>query len=221
MEVYCQELEEENKDLKKMFIDVNKSQITFEKIQKLNESLKSDVDKLKKENAGLKNLNVQKKNSITEIEKDDREKLNLLKTSVSRIESLESLLNEKDIIINEGNIKIQDLLQTLDKKEHEIKSLIKMSQNCDQENKNNVEEITKQANTTIKLFYSSVTGDSNLNSDVTNIKNKESIADKNNKPLFYINADLVKEKSWIVLFDEVFTNIITGVPGLTKEAQEK
>jgi len=205
-----------------MFVDVNKSQITFENTRKLNESLKSEVEKLKRENAGLKNLNVQKKNSITEIEKEDREKLGLLKTSLTRMESLEASLNEKELIISEGNLKIQELLQTLDKKETEIKNLLKMSQTCDQENKNNVEEITKQANTTIKLFYSSVTGDKNLSPDINSVgrveKDKESL---NIKPLFSINTNLLKEKSWVALFDEVFHNIIRGIPGLSKEIQEK
>jgi len=207
-----------------MFVDVNKSQITFENIRKLNESLKSEVEKLKRENAGLKNLNVQKKNSITEIEKEDREKLGLLKTSLTRMESLEASLNEKELTISEGNLKIQELLQTLDKKEIEIKNLLKMSQTCDQENKNNVEEITKQANTTIKLFYSSVTGDKNLSpdTDINSVgrvdKDKESL---NIKPLFSINTNLLKEKSWVALFDEVFHNIIRGIPGLSKEIQEK
>ncbi len=217
-----------------MFLEVNKSQIAFETTKKQNESLKSELEKFKKENAGLKNLNVQNKNNITEMGKDDREKVNLLKTSLTRIESLESTVNEKDQLINESNNKIQELLQTLDRKEAEIKNLIKMSQNCDQENKSNIDEITKQANTTIRLFYSSVSGEKNLQPDINQVKvdkidkdhfgisaERNEKGEKIKKPLFSINHDVIKDKKWVELFDEIFNNIISGVPGLSREAQEK
>ena len=166
LEKYTKELEAQSENTKKITEEATKKTTLFDKLQKSNESLKAENEKFKKENSGLKSQIQNKTNEFSKLDKELKEKIETLNELNLQFENFEKILLEKDKIISEYEMKFEELNFSLQKKEEELKILIKLTSQLRNENKSNVEEMTKQAVNTIKVFYNTL--NNNNNSDNLN-----------------------------------------------------
>jgi hypothetical protein len=161
LEKYTKELEARSENTKKITEEATKKTSLFEKLQKSNESLKAENEKFKKENSGLKSQIQNKTYDFSKLEKELKEKIETLNELNLQFENFEKILLEKDNIISEYEIKFEELNFSLQGKEEELKILIKLTSQLRNENKSNVEEMTKQAVNTIKVFYNTLNNNNN------------------------------------------------------------
>lgn len=73
-----------------------------------------------------------------------------------RSDSWVNLVKEREQIINEQSLKIKELSDIIDRKDEQLKLMVNFSKEINKGNKSNVQELTKQAVQTIKVFYNSL-----------------------------------------------------------------
>jgi chromosome segregation ATPase len=170
LENYIDELVEENKEQKKVLFEKVKNNTYFEKIAKINESLKQENEKLKRENTDFRsNLNY-KLNETVIYEKESKDNNNLINSLNCKIIEYEELIREKDNFLKEFELKVDELKLELEKRNEQIIALNKSLFDFNIDKKSNIEEITKQAANTIKMFYNSIN-----NTVITTNVNNQSI----------------------------------------------
>ena len=99
LENYNDELIEENKDQKRVIFEKVKSTTYYDKIAKINETLKTENEKLKKEIIEFRsNLNY-KLNETVVFEKENKENNNTICSLNSKLIEYEELIREKESII--------------------------------------------------------------------------------------------------------------------------
>lgn len=179
LEQYSTDITEENKDCKKFLQEKTKKfDPLLDKLQKQNDKLISENEKLKKEFQEIKSNLATLQSENTKIEKESKEKNTIITNMKNGNSNLETLINEKENIIKQKEEKIEELLTLCEKKDDELKLLIKLNQEYSHDTKISVDEITKQATNTIKMFYN------NLNSDdLSSQSNKSSLTRSNSSTL--------------------------------------
>lgn len=80
----------------------------------------------------------------------------MLKEYENTVINLENILNEKNAIIDEYETKIAQMTHEIEKQDEQLKILIKITNGFNTENKSNVDELTKQATSTIKVLYNTL-----------------------------------------------------------------
>ena len=190
LENYNDELIEENKDQKRVIFEKVKSTTYYEKIAKINETLKTENEKLKKENIEFRsNLNY-KLNETVVFEKENKENNNTICSLNSKLIEYEELIREKESIIRENENKAEEFRLQIEKKNDHISILNRNLNEVKNEKKNMIDEITKKATNTIKMFYTSINNNNptasnnqgnSINEDFMMTKNEIITSIKKNK----------------------------------------
>ena len=178
----------EEYELLKINYDNTKNRNNDESINKKNEYLKEELNKMKKDNQMLKNNYIIKNNEYTKLNKENNEiKIILEDFKQKNLECL-NMIKERENIIMEYNNQIKKLNDEINNKNEQIKLLVKFSKNINDENKSNVKELTKQACKTIKLLYNynnenskkeNINGENNYANDLDHIINHIFINESN------------------------------------------
>jgi len=183
LEQYSTDITEENKDCKKFLQEKTKKiDPLLDKLQKQNDKLISENEKLKKEVQEIKGSLVSLQSENSKLEKELKEKNNSITNMKSVNSNLENFANEKENIIRQNEQKIEELIALCEKKDEELKLLIKLNQEYSHDTKVSVDEITKQATNTIKMFYN------NMNNDEVGSQTNKSSLNRSN------SSNILKEK---------------------------
>ena len=135
------------------------------KLQLKNNELVQETNILKRENTNLKNKLVSNNNANVKKEQDIKDKDILINDLKERGENWVSMLREREKLINELNSKIVELNDIIARKDEQLKVMVNFSKEINKENKSNVEELTKQAVKTIKVFYNTLNSNKYKNYD--------------------------------------------------------
>ena len=135
------------------------------KLQSKNNELVQETTILKRENTNLKNKLVSNNNVNVKKEQDMKDKDILINDLKERSENWVSMVRERDQLINELNTKINELNDNIARKDEQLKVMVNFSKEINKENKSNVEELTKQAVKTIKVFYNTLNSNKYKNYD--------------------------------------------------------
>ena len=150
------ELIKENENNKNI---VDNSRATNELINQLkgkNEELIDETNRLKKDNALMKTKILSNNNSLTKKDQDIKEKELIIKDLKEKGDNWLTLIKEREQIINEQSLKIKELNDNISRKDEQLKVMVNFSKEINKENKSNVQELTKQAVKTIKVFYNTL-----------------------------------------------------------------
>ena len=175
------ELNNENEINKKIIENSKKNNELLNKLSEKNEELIEETNKLKKDNALMKSKLLSNNNMTLKKDQDIKEKDILIKDLKERGENWTTLLKERDQIISEQSLKIKELSEIIDRKEEQLKVMVNFSKEINKENKSNIQELTKQAVKTIKVFYNTMNNTTYKDFDSGNrieFKNDESTFDK-------------------------------------------
>ena len=158
------ELIKENENNKNIVENSKKTNELMNKLKKKNEELIDETNRLKKDNALMKNKIVSNNNAVTKKDQDIKERELIINDLKEKGENWASLIKEREQIINEQSIKIKELNEIIERKDEQLKVMVNFSKEINKENKSNVQELTKQAVKTIKVFYNTLnnTGYNNL-----------------------------------------------------------
>ena len=138
---------------------VDNSRATNELINQLkgkNEELIDETNRLKKDNAFMKTKILSNNNSLTKKDQDIKEKELIIKDLKEKGDNWLTLIKEREQIINEQSLKIKELNDNISRKDEQLKVMVNFSKEINKENKSNVQELTKQAVKTIKVFYNTL-----------------------------------------------------------------
>ena len=176
LEKYSTEITEENKDCKKYLQEKTKKfDPMFDKLQKHNDKLLGDNEKYKKEYHDIKANLATLQSENNKLEKELKEKIQQINNLKHFSSNSENLVADKDNIIRQNEQKIEELISICEKKDEEMKILIKINQDNTHENKISVDEITKQATNTIKMFYNNLNCDNENASQLVKLPNINSV----------------------------------------------
>ena len=150
------ELSKENDINKNIVENSNKTNELLNKLKEKNEDLNEEMNRLKKDNALMKTKLISNNNITTKKEQDIKEKELIINDLKQKGESWSSLIKEREQIINEQSIKIKELSEIISRKDEQLKVMVNFSKEINKENKTNVQELTKQAVKTIKVFYNTL-----------------------------------------------------------------
>ena len=154
-------LEQTNTNTQKALDTFTKSQNNLEHTLKVNASLKLENDKLRKEVSFYKDNYTLKMNANTKQEKELKDKEALICELKASGNKFTTMLKERDTLIQSYSNKVNELTNTIEQKDQQIRMIIQFSKELNQENKTNVQEITKQAVKTIKIFYNTLNNNNN------------------------------------------------------------
>ena len=160
-------LNEENESLKKENDISNKN--ILETVNRKNDLLKDEINKIKKENQILKNNNIIKTNECIKFNKEMNEIKIIMEDLKKRNLEYLNMIKDRENLIIQYNSKIKELNDEINNKNEQIKLLVKFSKNINDGNKSNVQELTKQACKTIQLLYNN--NKNNNNSGIINNEN--------------------------------------------------
>ena len=159
------ELIKENEINKKIVENSQKTNELLNKLKEKNEDLIEETNKLKKENALMKAKIVSNNNLYSKKEQDMKEKDLIINDLKERGQNFSTLIKEREQLINEQSQKIKDLTETIERKDEQLKVMVNFSKEINKENKSNVQELTKQAVKTIKVFYNTLNNSPHTNFD--------------------------------------------------------
>ena len=170
------ELARENEINKNILENSNKTNELINILREKNEELIEEINKLKKDNALMKTKILSNNNYVTKKEQDLKEKELLINDLKDKGENFLTSIKEREKLINEQSLKIRELTEILDRKDEQLKVMVNFSKEINKENKSNVQELTKQAVKTIKVFYNTMNNKGFNNIDSGNrIEIKEEI----------------------------------------------
>ena len=172
-------LEENNKSIKNAVIEDNKNKNLIAKLDKVNNSLKKENEELNNNYKDLKHKLESKTKEISNYHSENKILLDEIKDLKMTIKNMNSTLESKELVINEEKQSHENTVQLLNKKEEEVKILIKLSQDLNNENKLNIDEVTKQSTNAVNLLYNNF--NNNLNSLLSSIGNNNNNSNINNK----------------------------------------
>ena len=150
------ELSKENDINKNIVENSNKTNELLNKLKEKNDDLIEEMNRLKKDNALMKTKLISNNNITAKKEQDLKEKELIIKDLKQKGENWSSLVKEREQIINEQSIKINELSEIISRKDEQLKVMVNFSKEINKENKTNVQELTKQAVKTIKVFYNTL-----------------------------------------------------------------
>ena len=177
LEDYNQELEKKENDNKKIFDNFKKAHLIYEKIEKQNELLKLELEKTRKELSTYKGNYNMKSTEFNRVEKDSINKELIIKDLKNEGNKFITMIKDREAIIENYSQKILELNHIIEQKDEQLKVMINFSKEINKENKSNVQELTKQAVKTIKIFYNTINNNKNGENEnflvpIKNINNK-------------------------------------------------
>ena len=209
LEEYNNELEQKNVSIQKIHDGYTKNQLVYEKTLKQNEQLKTELEKIKKESKYYKDNYATKLNEYNKKEKEAKDKdslINELKTSGNKFLNM---IKERENLIQSCTNKINELNLQLEQKEEQLKMMVNFSKEINKENKSNVQELTKQAVKTIKIFYNTLNNNNGSNDDYNQLEIKSVPIEEKNY-IEELESSLVSKKCPIHLQDAI--NAILFIP---------
>ena len=172
---------EENEKNKKMLESMNKNFNDYDKIIKQNEQLKTELMKNKEIMINLKGNYTNVTNDFNKIEKDNKYKEIIIKDLKIEGSKIVNMLQNRELLIETYSKKISELNNIIKHKDDELKVMVNFSKEINNENKNNVKELTKQAVKTLKVFYNYMNNTDNQGQvNFVEIKNNKEKDNKNN-----------------------------------------
>ena len=162
------ELIKENEDNKNIVENSKKTNELLNKLKEKNEELIDETYRLKKDNALMKSKIVSNNNIATKKDQDIKEKDLLISDLKEKGETWATLIKEREQLISEQSSKIKELSEIIARKDEQLKLMVNFSKEINKENKTNVQELTKQAVKTIKVFYNTLNNTGHNNYDTGN-----------------------------------------------------
>ena len=162
------ELSQENEINKKAVENAKKTNDLINKLKEKNEELTNETNRLRKDNALMKSKIINNNNISSKKEQDIKDKELIISDLKERSENWVNLIKEREQLINEQSLKIKELSDIIDRKDEQLKLMVNFSKEINKENKSNVQELTKQAVKTIKVFYNTLNNAPNANIDTGN-----------------------------------------------------
>ena len=159
------ELNKENEINKKLVESARKSNDLINKVKEKNEELSDEANRLRKDNALMKSKIIANNNVSSKKEQDIKDKELIINDLKERSNNWVNLVKEREQIISEQSSKIKELTEILSRKDEQLKLMVNFSKEINKENKSNVQELTKQAVKTIKVFYNTLNNSPNNNFD--------------------------------------------------------
>ena len=159
------ELNKENEINKKAVESSRKSNDLINKLKEKNEELSDEANRLRKDNALMKSKLIANNNISTKKEQDIKDKELIINDLKERSDNWVNLVKEREQIINEQSSKIKELTEIINRKDEQLKLMVNFSKEINKENKSNVQELTKQAVKTIKVFYNTLNNSPHGNFD--------------------------------------------------------
>ena len=194
LEEYNQELEKKENDNKKIFDNLKKAHLVYEKIEKQNELLKLELEKTRKELSTYKGNYTLKSSEYNKVEKDSINKELIIKDLKSEGNKFITMIKDRETIIENYSKKILELNKIIEQKDEQLKLMINFSKEINKENKTNVQELTKQAVKTIKIFYNTINNSKNDEKENYFIQIKN-LSNKNDKNFLDNLNEYIKENS--------------------------
>ena len=191
-------LNEENEFLKKDNDTSNRNRSISDGINKKNDYLKDEINKIRKDNQILKNNYNMKNNECMRLNKEMNELKLLIEDLKQRNLDYLSMIKDREKIILEYTNQIRNMNHEINNKNEQLKILVKFSKSINDNNKINVKELTKQACQTIKLLYNynqnnnntdNIKHDNCMNNIIKILFNSKDLDDLNN---FNLNEANVK-----------------------------
>lgn len=159
--------QQEIKELRKNTKEDIKQKEFLENVDKVNSSLKSERDKMKKELTELK----AKFEEIKSSNQDLVEESKMLKKEIDELKEKNNKLENEKMDLNDKDIKAKNIVNKLNsdliKKDEEVKTLIKMAQELNNESKINIDEVTKQSKDIVNMFYNNFTNKNSQNNTMS------------------------------------------------------
>ena len=150
------ELNRENEINKKAVESARKNNDLINKLKEKNEELNDEANRLRKDNALMKSKIISNNNISSKKEQDIKDKELIINDLKERSDNWVNLIKEREQIINEQSLKIKELSEIINRKDDQLKLMVNFSKEINKENKSNVQELTKQAVKTIKVFYNTL-----------------------------------------------------------------
>ena len=182
------ELAKENEMNKNILENSNKTNELINNLKGKNEELIEEINKLKKDNALMKTKILSNNNLVTKKDQDIKEKELLVSDLKEKGENLLISIKEREKLINEQSSKIRELSEILDRKDEQLKVMVNFSKEINKENKSNVQELTKQAVKTIKVFYNTMN-----NKGFNNLDSGNRIEIKEEAPSLEIFEEIIRQ----------------------------
>lgn len=211
LEKYNNELENKNQNNQKIFDNYKKNHQTFEKTIKQNEQLKTELEKSKKEIKYYKENYTTKLSEFNKKEKEIKDREALITELKNSGNKFLSMIKERENLIQTASIKINELNSQIEQKDEQLKLMVNFSKEINKENKSNVQELTKQAVKTIKIFYNTLNNNNN-NSNGGNINQLEikSSPEEEKNYIDELETSLINKKCSLHLQDAI--NAILFIP---------
>ena len=165
LEQYKQTTSKQLQHLYKTQTDLDKTKRSYENVLKENMRLSGELIRYKK-------TANQSKSESTKKEKDIMNKEMLLSDLKERSNTFLNMIKDRDDVITQLNAKIKEMTNEIEQKNEQLKVMISFSKDLNKENKVNINEFTKQAIKTIKMFYHTM---NNNNNNITNINIQNTI----------------------------------------------
>ena len=158
-----QNLEHINKELNKEN-DINKKEVEaslknkeiISKLKEKNEELNDEANSLRKDNSLMKYKIINNNNIISKKEQNIKDKELIINDLKERSDNWIIIIKEREQLINEQRKKIKELSEIISRKDEQLKLMLNFSKEINKENKSNIQELTKQAVKTIKIFYNTL-----------------------------------------------------------------
>jgi len=162
------ELTKENEINKKAVENARKTSDIINKLKEKNDELTDETNRLRKDNALMKSKIISNNNMNVKKEQDIKDKELIINDLKERSDNWVNLVKEREQLINEQSLKIKELTDIIDRKDEQLKVMVNFSKEINKGNKSNVQELTKQAVQTIKVFYNSLNNSPNSTLDFGN-----------------------------------------------------
>ena len=159
------ELNKENEINKKTADAARKSNEIITKLKEKNEELTDETNRLRKDNALMKSKLITNNNITSKKEQDIKDKELIINDLKERGDNWVNMIKEREQLINEQSSKIKELSEIINRKDEQLKLMVNFSKEINKENKSNVQELTKQAVKTIKVFYNTLNNSPHTNFD--------------------------------------------------------
>ena len=209
------ELARENEINKNIVENSNKTNELINKLKEKNEELIDEINRLKKDNALMKTKILSNNNLVTKKDQDLKEKELLINDLKDKGENFLTSIKEREKLINEQSIKIRELSEILDRKDEQLKVMVNFSKEINKENKSNVQELTKQAVKTIKVFYNTMN-----NKGFNNIDSGNKIEIKEEFPSLEKFEEIIKQGRVSFSLEDGLNGMMY-IPSLTKSISKE
>ena len=164
LEQYKQTTSKQLQHLYKTQTDLDKTKRSYENVLKENMRLSGELIRYKKTASQSKSENSKK-------EKDIVNKELLLSDLKERSNTFLNMIKDRDDVIAQLNAKIKEMTNEIEQKNEQLKVMISFSKDLNKENKVNINEFTKQAIKTIKMFYHTMNNNNTTNINIQHTVN--------------------------------------------------